>query len=406
MAFPPLSTAAAPAKTAPVLAEGTAALQSLPDQAERLTVDLVRWVRTDSLAVVAGGIAGLVLYAALLLLRRWAVQRLEHGVIFGSFTWIALKVGARTRAFFLLMVAAKVTMTVFGAPGTWWSFVHVLFTIAATVQGAVWAQELLLALIERRTTPEADPLGNISSAYGILKVLIAAVVWALAAIILLDNLGVNVTALVAGLGIGGIAIGLAAQGIFSDLFAALSILFDQPFRRGDTIQIGGATGVVGTVEHIGLKTTRLRALSGEVVVLSNANILSQQINNFADYNHRRVVMRLSVIYQTPVETLASIPDELKTIVDRRPKCRFDRAHFVAFAASSLDFEMVFFVTDPSLLVMMEEQHAVGLAILERFAELQIDFAYPSQVSFMAGRDGRIVDPGAADPAFQAALKKM
>jgi small-conductance mechanosensitive channel len=392
----PLQTAA-PAPSGLSFVGNPDMLDAIPGMFERLAVDLVRWVRTDSLALLAGLAVGLLLYGLLLFLRRHAIRRLEVAGRGTGLSWVVLKLAAQTRNYFLLLMIARAMFALFGGPGTWDSLLGILFTIAATVQAALWAQELLLALVERRARPETDPMGTLSSAYGVVRVLIMAVVWALAGIILLDNLGVNVTALVAGLGVGGIAIGLAAQGIFSDLFAALSILFDQPFRRGDTIQVGGGNGVVGTVEHIGMKTTRLRALSGEMVILSNANILSQQVNNFAQFNRRRVVMLLSVIYQTPVEMLDRIPAELRSIVENRPLCRFDRAHFIAFSASSLDFELVFLVEDPAMGTMMDERHAIGLAILSRFAELDIDFAYPSQMSFMAGPDGRIRDPQLIPP---------
>ncbi len=295
-------------------------------------------------------------------------------------------------------------MTFFGGPGAWDTLIGFLFTIAAAFQGAFWIRELLVSLVEARAKQTEEEDATMSSAVGVLTILINVVVWTITFIILLDNLGVNVTALVAGLGVGGIAIGLAAQGIFADLFAALSILLDQPFKRGDTIQVGGPVGIVGTVEHIGLKTTRLRALSGEMVVISNTNLLNQQINNFADYTERRIVLTLQVIYQTGPDLMLKIPTELEKIVSARKLCRFDRAHFIAFSASSLDFELVFHVEDPGLVTMMAERHAIGIAIIKRFEELAISFAYPSQTSFLAGPDGQIVVPESGEHAVRAAKR--
>ena len=154
--------------------------------------------------------------------------------------------------------------------------IDILFTVAFALQGAVWARELVLGVISRKAgeDPSETAVGN---AMAVIRVLVSIAVFALAIVVILDNLGVNVTALVAGLGVGGIAIGLAAQGIFSDLFAALSILFDKPFRRGDIIHYDQTTG---TVERIGLKTTRLRSVNGEQVVISNAKLLEREIHNF------------------------------------------------------------------------------------------------------------------------------
>lgn len=390
-------TSAAPAGTETGGAKGTDLastagedLLALPKQAEDLTRDLYQWLRADSLGALAAVALGLVLYTLFLFARGQARRRLARHAEFGTWGWVALRVVSRTRSFFLVMVSARIVAALFGAPGTWTSLIGFLFTVAAAVQGAFWAREFLLALVERKAGGEAaDP--GISSAVGVLTVIINVVVWAIAVIILLDNLGVNVTGLMAGLGIGGIAIGLAAQGIFSDLFAALSILLDKPFKRGDTIQVGQG-GFVGTVDHIGLKTTRFRALSGEIIVMSNANLLNQQINNFADYSHRRVVLLVDVIYQTDPALLEQIPVEMRCIVESVPGCRFDRAHLFQFAASALSYELVFISEDADLKVMFDARQAVMIALLKRFAELEIDFAFPAQTSFLAGPDGRIVDP--------------
>lgn len=372
-------------------------LQSAGGRLHGLWRELWNWVRTDSVDLLAGLVLALLICGTFLLARKLACRKLERGVIFGSWLWILLTVVERTRTLFAVVIGLQIAIAWFGAPGNWAALVRFLFVVAATVQGALWAQAFLVALIERRARPESDPGGNLGSAYGLLRLLISIAVWIFAIVILLDNLGVNVTALIAGLGIGGIAIGLAAQGIFSDLIAALSILFDQPFRRGDSIQLGGPSGVSGTVEEIGLKSTRLRAASGEMVILSNANILSQQINNLTQYDHRRVVFNLSVIYQTPPDLLISIPTELRNIVESRPRCTFDRAHFINFGAYSLDFELVFLLKEGAFTPMMEERHAVGIAIIRRFAELGVTLAYPSQTSFLAGPDGQIVAPAEGAP---------
>ena len=405
----PISPAAAPSAPAPtppdLIKEAGVDLLNLPNQAEELTRELFNWVRQDSLGAIAGIGLGIGLYFALVLLRGYARRRLARHPLDGSWTWVVLKVVAKTRSAFLAALSAKTIVSVFGGPGAWDTLIGFVFTIVAAVQAAFWMRELLISLVLARAKQTEDEDATMSSAVGVLTILINVIVWSITSIILLDNLGVNVTALVAGFGVGGIAIGLAAQGIFADLFAALSILLDQPFKRGDTIQVGGPTGIVGTVEHIGLKTTRLRALSGEIVVISNTNLLNQQINNFADYTERRVVLLLEVIYQTSPELMLQIPDELEKIVVARKLCRFDRAHFIQFSASSLDFELVFHVEDESLIVMMAERHAVGIEIIRRFAQLGIAFAFPSQTSFLAGPDGKIVAPESGDHAVRNIPRK-
>jgi small-conductance mechanosensitive channel len=393
------ATAAAPAKGAngkELVEKASEDLLGIPEQAEDLTRELYHWLRADSLGALAAVALGVFLYGLFLFARGRARRRLSRTAVFGSWGWVALRVVSRTRSFFLVMVSARIVAALFGAPGTWTSLIGFLFTVAAAVQGAFWVREFLLALVERKAGGEAAD-SEISSAVGVLTVIINVVVWGIAGVILLDNLGVNVTGLMAGLGIGGIAIGLAAQGIFSDLFAALSILLDKPFKRGDTIQVGQG-GFVGTVDHIGLKTTRFRALSGEVIVMSNANLLNQQINNFADYAHRRVVLLVEVIYQTELDLLARIPAEMERIVTAVPQARFDRAHLFQFAASALDYELVFFVDSAELKDMFDARQAVMIGLVKRFREMGVDFAFPAQVSYLAGPDGRIVEPHPAEGA--------
>ena len=318
--------AARVARTAP---EGVAVAQ----QAQSLLREFLHELQNNSLVLVSGVSLGLALYGLLLLVRGRIRSRFVHTTVFGSWRWVLLRVLSKTTAFFLAMLSGRVCVALFHSPDAWQWLVALLFTLATTIQGAFWSREFRIALVERRAGRETGDKA-ISSAVGVLTVSINLVVWALAAIILLDNIGVNVTALVAGLGIGGIAIGLAAQGVFSDLFAALSILLDQPFRRGDLIQIGG--GVSGTVEHIGMKTTRLRALSGEMVVLSNANLLNQQVNNLSNFTHRRLVLPVRVKYQTAPDLLERIPDELRALVAGVANCQLGSVSLAQFAASTLD----------------------------------------------------------------------
>src|SRR3954451_5202139 len=221
------------------------------------------------------------------------------------------RVLARTTVFFMVMAAIDIVATYAQPPERAQHLVDIGFTIAFALQGAIWARELILALIARRVgNGETETaLGN---ATAIIRVLVSIALFALAIIVILDNLGVNVTALVAGLGIGGIAIGLAAQGIFSDLFAALSILFDKPFKRGDVIQFDQTSG---TVERIGLKTTRLRSMNGEQVVMANTKLLEREIHNFAGGRTRRCSLPFGLIYQTEPNELEKVHSLAKAAVE-------------------------------------------------------------------------------------------
>ncbi len=349
--------------------------------------ETLRWITEDSGEALFGAGVGVSIFAALLGLL-WLARQLLPRAAAG---WRGLLRGIvdRTLILFLFAAALDAATNAVAPPGPLLRLVDKLFVIAMAVQGALWLRELVLGLIRSRANGDAEDSTSLGSAMGVISVLVNVVVWLLAGILILDNLGVNVTALVAGLGVGGIAIGLAAQGIFSDLFAALAILFDRPFRVGDTISYGTS---VGTVEHIGLKTTRIRSLSGEQLVMANTQLLGQQVANLRRIEERRVVLNLGVIYQTAPDLLEALPGHLQAVVEAVPDCRFDRAVFTGFGASSLDFELVFFVTRPELPAMVAARQAVGFGIVRRFADLGAEFAYPTQTSFLAAPDGKPVHP--------------
>lgn len=204
-------------------------------------------------------------------------------------------------------------------------------------------------------------------------------IWAIGLIFLLDNLGVNISAVVAGLGIGGIAVALAAQTILGDLFSYFVIFFDRPFEIGDFIIVDDKTG---TVENIGIKTTRIRALSGEQLVLSNTDLTSSRVHNYKKLQRRRVVFQLGAIYQTPAEKLKIIPEMVKQIIVDNPNAEFDRGHFKSFGDFSLNFEFVYYVLSSEYGVYMDIQQAINLKIYQMFEENGIEFAYPTQTLFL------------------------
>jgi small-conductance mechanosensitive channel len=212
------------------------------------------------------------------------------------------------------------------------------------------------------------------AAIGLLGTFLQSMMVVLVVLLALSNLGIDVGALIAGLGIGGIAIALAAQNVLGDLLASLSIVLDKPFVVGDFIVVGDKAG---TVSHIGVKTTRLTSLSGEQLVFSNKNLLESQIQNFKRMRERRVVLKIGVTYSTPREKLDKIPGWLKGFVEEDKKLRFDRCHFMNFGGSSLDFELVFYVLSAEYNDYMDRQQVLLLKIFAKLNENKIDFAFPS-----------------------------
>lgn len=208
-----------------------------------------------------------------------------------------------------------------------------------------------------------------------LVFLVKIALWAFSFLFVLSQLGINITSLIAGLGIGGIAVALALQNVLGDLFSSFSIYFDKPFKPGDVIVVGGQTGKVKT---IGLKTTRLQTLRGEELVVSNRELTTAQINNFGRMKERRVDFTLGVTYATPTEKLKRIPGILKAVIEATGHCRFDRAHFKSFGESALEFEAVFFVDTSEHPTYMDARQAVNYAIREAFEKEGIDFAFPTR----------------------------
>lgn len=209
-------------------------------------------------------------------------------------------------------------------------------------------------------------------------------VWTAVALMALENLHIEVAPLLAGLGVGGIAVALAVQNVLGDLFASLSIVLDKPFVVGDFVIVGE---LAGTVEHVGLKTTRVRSLGGEELIFANSDLLASRIRNFKRMYQRRVVFSVGVTYQTPRETLERIPDMVREAVEALPDVRFDRAHFQKFGPSSLDFETVYYVLVPDYAVYMDRQQAINLELVRRFEAEGIEFAYPTQTLFLAREEG-------------------
>ena len=207
------------------------------------------------------------------------------------------------------------------------------------------------------------------------------IIWSVLAILALDNLGFEITALVAGLGIGGIAVGLAAQSTLGDLFASLAIVVDGPFAIGDSVAVRDMSG---SVERIGVKTTHLRSISGEQLVFSNSDILSSPIRNYGRMDERRVVLDLRVTYDTALEQVEAIPGMIEGAIAEQSTTRFDRAHFRGFGESALEFEAVYYMLTSEYAVYMDTQQAINLELLRRFREAGVEFAFPTRVVHVYG----------------------
>ena len=257
-------------------------------------------------------------------------------------------------------------------------FIEVALIVTFLIQGGWWGNRIISFFIKSMLLKQGES-DEKKSLPTILMFVSRLTLWSLIVLLALDNVGINITTLLAGLGIGGIAIALALQNILEDLFASLSILLDKPFEVGDFLIVGE---YLGTVEHIGLKTTRIRSLSGEQNIFSNTDILKSRIKNYKRMSERRVVFTLGVTYQTSFEKLKSIPTLIHDIITGQEITRFDRAHFKEYGESALIFEVVYYVLSADYNIYMDIQEKINLAIFKNFEQAQIEFAYPTRTLIM------------------------
>lgn len=252
-----------------------------------------------------------------------------------------------------------------------YSMLIMVIFIQVGIWGSYLISELFIQYMKARDHKDEGVITGVS----VISVIVRSLVWIIVILLILDNLGLDITTLLAGLGVGGIAIGLASQQILSDLFASLSIIFDKPFEKGDFIIVGD---MVGVVERIGLKTTRIRSLSGEELVFSNSDLLGSRIKNFKSLARRRVVFSIGVKYSTDYEQLEKIPGYIKDIIQSIDGTEFDRSHFKAYGDFALIFETVFFVHSPDFRFYMDIQQEINLRLFRIFKENGIVFAFPTQ----------------------------
>lgn len=293
---------------------------------------------------------------------------------------IASATVARTRGWFLLLVALFVGAQLL----EWKPLLLGLFSRAAAVgwlvQVGLWCTGALRAYLdvrrERRLRDDPAEVATIDFTGFVLRT----AVWTIVLLTAFDNLGINVSALVAGLGIGGIAVALAAQSVLADLLASLSIVLDRPFVVGDVL---GIDDFNGSVEKVGLKTTRMRSQSGEELIFSNTDLLASRIRNYGRMVERRVAFTVGVTYQTPASKLRSIPGTLRSAIEAERNVRFERAHFQGYGDFALLFEAVYHVLSPDFALHMDIRERINLSIFERFGESGIQFAYPTQTLYVA-----------------------
>jgi small-conductance mechanosensitive channel len=285
----------------------------------------------------------------------------------------------RTSSLFLLVLAIYAGTFFVALPPAVGRAITSALVIALFLQGALWASHVVVGWVAWYAASKAEQNRAIANALQLIQLFARVVVWSIALLLILNNLGFDVTALVAGLGIGGIAVALAAQNILGDLFASLAIVLDQPFVVGDFVVLGDKTG---TIERIGIKTTRIRSLSGEQVIVSNADLLASRIHNFKRMAERRVVFTIGVTYETPADKVEKLPGMLRAIVEAQERVRLDRAHFARYGDFALVYEVVYWVLSPDYGVYMDTQQRINLAIFRQLQDEGIAFAYPTQTIYL------------------------
>lgn len=284
----------------------------------------------------------------------------------------------QTKLFFLVIISIFLGSIWLSLPEEIGVYLRTIVIFAVWIQIGIWVNEFINNYIDIRNNRNVG--SEEKTTMNALKTVLRIVLWSIIFIMLVDNIpGVQITALITSLGIGGIAIGLAVQNILGDLFASLSISLDKPFVIGDLIQVDN---FFGTVEKIGLKSTRLRSVSGEQLIFSNSDLLNSRIHNFKRLERRRNVINLGVLYQTTPEQLRKIPEIIHSIFSELEGITLDRVHLVDFGDFSINFEFVYWVENADFKFHMDKKQSILLAIFEKFIEYDIEFAYPTQSIFI------------------------
>ncbi|NIR45951.1 MAG: mechanosensitive ion channel [Gemmatimonadetes bacterium] len=333
-------------------------------------------------------LVALVIWLALKLLPRWlralarrlAPKLKDETVSAAMPAEIINGILERVRGHFQIAAALYAGTSALTLPGAVHNFFRIVFIFSAAAQLAVWVIFIVEKYFERAMRARGEPSPAETMELRWVSVVVRVLVWVMAMILALDNVGVDVTALLTGLGVGGIAVALALQSVMSDIFSSLAIVVDKPFVTGDFLIIGD---MLGTVEVVGLKTTRIRSLSGEQLIFTNTDLVNSRIRNYGKMAERRVVFNFGVVYQTPADKLEAVTGVVREIVESQGAVRFDRAHFKQFADSSLEFEVVYYVLSPDYNQYMNVQQAINLELFRRLEEMEVEFAYPTRTVHLA-----------------------
>jgi len=302
----------------------------------------------------------------------------------------AVEIVGRTSWLILSLIAVLLAARITGVIAPWAVAASHLWFVLAALQAALWIDRAITVGMVRSLV---NRVGGRAVTAMLLALLLRIVLWAMAVLAMLDNLGVNITALVASLGIGGVAVALAVQTILSDLFASIAIGLDKPFEVGDFIVFGT---VAGSIEHIGLKTTRIRSLGGEQIVCSNTELLKQTIQNYKRMQQRRIVFGFTLSYRTPPDRVADVPATVRRRIEAEPDTKFDRAHLASFGEHGLVFEAVYYVMTADYNRYMDIQQRINLGLLRELDEAGIAFALSEQrVSLSRERPAPRPGPAAA-----------
>ncbi len=325
--------------------------------------------------LLAGGILAAV-WSALWLLRWLAAARYRRPAdpAHRAPVRLLLRLTAGTRQFLLVGAAVYAAHASLALPAAVQAAVGKALLLATLLQSGLWAGEALRFYLDLKSSAHGADR-SFSGSLDIINFVAHMLIWSLVTLLALENVGVNITALLAGLGVGGVAVALALQNILGDLFASLSIALDKPFVVGDSLAIDAFSG---SVEHIGIKTTRLRSDSGEQIILSNADILKSRVRNYGRAAEQRTLATLRIPYATPVETLRALPGLIEAIVRAQPNARYERCHLRSLGDSALQFELSYFARPPVGSALYDLHQAVNLGILEELHRLGIEFAYPTQ----------------------------
>jgi small-conductance mechanosensitive channel len=347
-------------------------------------------------SVLQWTIAAAVLLASYLLLRltkRIAGHRLAALSTRTATQWddVIAEAINKTRPLFLFVAGIFIAAQFLQLPERTQSLIHNLFIITLLIQAGIWLGVITLTTLEQHRQRALKKNPAAATTINALGFLSRILIWSVVLLVALDNLGIDVTALVAGLGIGGVAVALSVQNILGDLFASLSIILDKPFVIGDFLIIDD---YMGSVEYVGLKTTRVRSLSGEQLIFSNSDLLKSRIRNYGRMFERRVVFSIGVTYDTPREKLRRIPGIIREAIEAEDKTRFDRSHFMKYGDYSLQFETVYYVLSADYNRYMDIQQSIYFAIHEAFEQEGIEFAYPTQTLFVTQAAGQVL-PGQA-----------